>query len=82
MYSNMCADAQACMEGEECDVIEHLIDFTEAAAADPVILKEAMSQIREEDEEEEEERPQKPRKSTEAVKESSMRHVKYPKPSL
>lgn len=66
---------QACREAGECDVIEHLIDFTEAAAADPVILEEAMSQIREEDEEEVE-RPPK------TVKESSKRHVKHPKPSL
>jgi Cys-rich protein (TIGR01571 family) len=68
---------KACMEGEECDVIEHLIDFTEAAASDPVILKEAMTQIREEDEDEDERR-----RTSDAVKESSKRHVRYPKPSL
>ena len=69
------------METEECDLVEHLIDFTEAAASDSAILKEAMSQIREEDEDEEE-RPSKSRRATESVKESSQRHVKHPKPSL
>jgi hypothetical protein len=29
------------MELEQCDVIEHLIDFTETAAVDPAILKAA-----------------------------------------
>jgi hypothetical protein len=32
---------QARMELEQCDVIEHLIDFTETAAADPEILEVA-----------------------------------------
>ncbi|CAM6038906.1 unnamed protein product [Sphagnum compactum] len=32
---------RACMELEQCDVIEHLIDFTETAAVDPAILKAA-----------------------------------------
>lgn len=77
------------MELEECDVIEHLIDFTEAAVADPVILGEAMAELAEEDEgEEEEERlPQQPqskssRRTTKVIKEQSKRHVTYPKPSL
>lgn len=76
------------MELEECDVIEHLIDFTEAAVADPVILGEAMAELAEEDEGEEEERPpQQPqskssRRTTKVIKEQSKRHVTYPKPSL
>ncbi|XP_024390134.1 protein MID1-COMPLEMENTING ACTIVITY 1 [Physcomitrium patens] len=71
---------RACMELEKCGVIEHLIDFTEAAAADPVILAEAMAEIPEEDNEEEE-RHRKPHTRTEVV-ESSKRHMKHLKPSL
>lgn len=63
----------------ECNVIERLIDFTETAAADPVILQEAMSQIAEEDEDEAADRPSS---KHHIVKESSNRHVKHPKPSL
>lgn len=65
-------NVQANRKLEECNVIEHLLDFTEAAAADPVILKEAMSQIAEDDEEDE--------KSTITKKE--LPQVKHPKPSL
>lgn len=79
----MCANVQACKEVEDCNVIKHLIDFTEATVADPVILGEAMLQIREEEEEEREEIPQKSRSVTETQrKESSQRHIKHPKPSL
>lgn len=74
---------KACKEVEDCNVIKHLIDFTEATVADPVILGEAMLQIREEEEEEREEIPQKSRSVTETQrKESSQRHIKHPKPSL
>jgi len=72
------------MELEECDVIEHLIDFTEAAAADPVILEQAMVEIPEEGEPEDQgERSRKSSRSMRTVvKETSKRDIQHPKPSL
>jgi hypothetical protein len=78
----LCVDAQALNGLEECDVIEHLIDFTETVAADPVILEQALVEIPEEVEEEQEKRLQKHRSAREVVKESSKRDIKHPKPSL
>lgn len=79
----MCVDVQALKELEECDVIEHLIDFTETVAADPVILEQAMVEIPEGGEEELEKRPRsKHHSAREVVKESSKRDIKHPNPSL
>lgn len=64
------------MELDQCDVIEHLIDFTEETAADPVILEEAMHE--EEEDSDDETVPQ----TRKVIKEKSQRHTTYPKPSL
>lgn len=75
---------QACMALEECDVIEHLIDFTEAAASDPVILEQArMAEIPEEmPEPEPHERPRRHSSRVVETKESSKRDLQHPNPSL
>ncbi|KAG0621052.1 hypothetical protein M758_4G264700 [Ceratodon purpureus] len=74
---------KALKELEECDMIEHLIDFTETVAADPVILEQAIVEIPEEKEEEQGRRPRsKHHSAREVVKESSKRDIKHPNPSL
>lgn len=79
----VCGDVQACRELEECDVIEHLIDFTETVAADPVILEHAMVEIPEEGEQDQVRRSRKHHRSArDVVKESSKRDIKHPQPSL
>ena len=76
-------NVQALKELEECDMIEHLIDFTETVAADPVILEQAIVEIPEEKEEEQGRRPRsKHHSAREVVKESSKRDIKHPNPSL
>ena len=78
----LCIDEQALKELQECDMIEHLIDFTETVATDPVILEQAMVEIPEGVEEEPERRPRKHRSTREVVKESVKRDIKHPNPSL
>lgn len=78
LRSNLQGGVDVCQANrklEECNVIEHLLDFTEAAAADPVVLKEAMSQIAEDDEEDE-------KTMSRTITKKELPHVKHPKPSL
>ena len=65
----VCDHPQALKELEKCDVIEHLLDFTDAVAADPVILEQAMVAIPEE-------------REHHSAREVSKRDITHPNPSL
>jgi hypothetical protein len=70
---------RACMELEQCDVIEHLIDFTETAAVDPAILEAAGASPKSTDTAAADRRGERRHK---VVKETKLRNMSHPNNSL
>lgn len=70
---------RACMELEQCDVIEHLIDFTETAAVDPAILEAAGASPKSTDAAAADRRGERRHK---VVKETKLRNMSHPNNSL
>jgi len=67
------------MELEQCDVIEHLIDFTETAAVDPAILEAAGASPKSTDAAAADRRGERRHK---VVKETKLRNMSHPNNSL
>jgi gentisate 1,2-dioxygenase len=67
------------MELEQCDVIEHLIDFTETAAVDPAILEAAGASPNSTEAAAADRRGERRHK---VVKETKLRNMSHPNNSL
>jgi gentisate 1,2-dioxygenase len=67
------------MELEQCDVIEHLIDFTETAAVDPAILEAAGASPKSIEAAAADRRGERRHK---VVKETKLRNMSHPNNSL